>query len=103
MQVDGSGDLVCDHGEVFLFAVDLDCVLLLEDPMLSVFEVGVKNASSRRGKRLESARKTPRSGCWTKRCFPNWETGSGTILFLSPENLVFRFVPFGLTPSTFNR
>ena len=57
MQVDGSGDLVRDHGEVLLFAVDLDCVLLLEDPMLSVFEVGVKNASSRRGKRLESARK----------------------------------------------
>ena len=102
VQVYGNDDLVRDHGEVLLFAVDLDCVLL-EDPMLSVFEVGVKNASSRRGKRLESARKTPRSGCWTKRCFPNWETGTGTILFLSPENLVFRFVPFGLTPSTLNR
>ena len=50
VQVDGSGDLVRDHGEVLLFAVDLDDVHLLEDPMLSVFGVGVENASSRRGK-----------------------------------------------------
>ena len=37
--------------------------------MLFVFGVGVKNASSRRRNRLESAWTTPRSGCWTKHYF----------------------------------
>ena len=50
MHADGIEDLVGNHGEVLLVAVDLDGVHLLEDAMLSVFGV-------------ELVWKTPLLGC----------------------------------------
>ena len=119
MHVDGNEDQVSDHQEVLLVAVDLADVQLLEDVhnalrnrgqreirldwdvgqdfILQIGKLGPARFCFVLGKPFLQNRPV-----WFNALnlhtviVPNRETGPGTILFLSPENLVFRTVPFAL-------